>query len=78
MENDMELGMIGLRRMGTNMVPRGKAVAVFCGSGYWASIAASFLKREGYDQVTNLVGGMTAWKGAGLPMANGSAVTCRA
>jgi hydroxyacylglutathione hydrolase len=50
-------------------VPRDRAVAVVCGSGYRASIAASFLKREGYEDVTNVLGGMTAWKAAGLPVA---------
>ncbi|HJS08573.1 MAG TPA: rhodanese-like domain-containing protein, partial [Pirellulales bacterium] len=49
-------------------VPRDKPVAVVCGSGYRASIAASFLKREGYEDVTNVVGGMAAWKAAGLPV----------
>lgn len=48
-------------------VPQSKPVAVVCGSGYRASIAASFLKREGYADVTNVVGGMSAWKAAELP-----------
>jgi hydroxyacylglutathione hydrolase len=47
-------------------VPQSQPVAVICGSGYRASIAASFLKREGYADVTNVVGGMSAWKAAGL------------
>ena len=42
-------------------------MAVVCGSGYRASIASSFLKREGYRDVTNVLGGMAAWKAAGLP-----------
>ena len=49
------------------VVPKNKPVAVVCGSGYRASIASSFLKREGYADVTNVVGGMSAWKAAGLP-----------
>jgi hydroxyacylglutathione hydrolase len=49
-------------------VPRDKPVIVVCGTGYRASIAASFLRREGYPDVTNVMGGMTAWKAAGLPM----------
>lgn len=49
-------------------VPRDQAVAVVCGSGYRASIASSFLKREGYADVTNVLGGMTAWKAAGYPV----------
>ncbi len=48
-------------------VPRDRPVAVVCGSGYRASIASSFLKREGYEDVTNVLGGMSAWKAAGLP-----------
>lgn len=48
-------------------VPRDKPVAVICGSGYRASIAASFLKREGFGEVTNILGGMSAWHAAGFP-----------
>lgn len=48
-------------------VPCDKPVAVVCGSGYRASIAASFLQRNGYEDVSNVVGGMSAWKAAKLP-----------
>lgn len=50
-------------------VPKDAEVAVVCGSGYRASIAASFLKRAGYDAVSNVIGGMTAWSNAELPVA---------
>lgn len=49
-------------------VPRNRPVVVICGSGYRASIAASFLKREGYTEVANVLGGMSAWGNAGIPM----------
>jgi len=49
-------------------LPKNRPVAVVCGSGYRASIASSFLKREGFEDVTNVLGGMAAWKAAGLPM----------
>jgi hydroxyacylglutathione hydrolase len=49
-------------------VPRDREVAVVCGSGYRSSIAASFLLREGYENVLNVAGGMTAWKAAGFPV----------
>ncbi len=49
-------------------VPRDREVAVVCGSGYRASIASSFLQRAGYEAVSNVLGGMSAWKGAGLPV----------
>ena len=48
-------------------VPKDRPVAVVCGSGYRASIASSFLKREGYTDVANVLGGMAAWKAAGFP-----------
>jgi hydroxyacylglutathione hydrolase len=40
---------------------------VICGSGYRSSIASSVLKRSGYENITNVMGGMGAWKAAGLP-----------
>lgn len=52
-------------------VPKDRPVAVVCGSGYRASIASSFLKREGYEDVTNVLGGMSAWDAAGLPTVKG-------
>jgi hydroxyacylglutathione hydrolase len=48
-------------------VPRDKPVVVICASGYRASIAASFLQRDGYEAVANVIGGMNAWSAAGLP-----------
>ena len=52
-------------------VPRDKPVVVICGSGYRASIASSFLKREGYEDVSNVIGGMSGWRAAGLPAVSG-------
>ncbi len=50
-------------------VPRDRELVVYCASGYRASIAASLLAREGIGRVTNLVGGLTAWEAATLPVA---------
>jgi hydroxyacylglutathione hydrolase len=50
-------------------VARDKPVVVVCGSGYRASIASSFLKRSGIEDVSNAIGGMSAWTAAGLPTA---------
>lgn len=47
-------------------VPRDRPVAVICGSGFRSSVAASLLVAEGRDALT-VVGGMTAWRAAGLP-----------
>ena len=43
-------------------IPRDRPIAVICGTGYRGSIAASFLKREGFEAVSNVLGGMSAWK----------------
>lgn len=44
-------------------------LAVYCGSGYRASIAASLLKRSGFQDVYNVPGSMQAWKNAGFSVA---------
>ncbi|MGH9601199.1 MAG: MBL fold metallo-hydrolase [Terriglobales bacterium] len=48
-------------------LPRDRTVHIICGSGYRSSIASSVMKRAGRSNVVNMVGGMTAWTGAGLP-----------
>jgi hydroxyacylglutathione hydrolase len=58
----------GLLRERFGEVPKDRAVVVICGSGYRASIAASFLQSQGYSTVSNVLGGMTAWQAAKLPM----------
>jgi hydroxyacylglutathione hydrolase len=39
-----------------------------CASGYRSTVIASVLQREGWEQVSNVTGGMGAWKRAGLPV----------
>jgi hydroxyacylglutathione hydrolase len=48
---------------------RGRPVAVHCKSGYRSSIGASLLKREGFGEVMNMIGGFDAWQACGLPVA---------
>ena len=45
-----------------------KPTAVYCDSGYRASLAASILKQEGFGRVYNVPGSWQAWKKAGLPV----------
>ncbi|WP_165441632.1 rhodanese-like domain-containing protein [Rubinisphaera italica] len=40
-------------------ISKDKPVVVVCGSGYRASIASSFLQRQGFEAVTNVIGGMS-------------------
>ena len=43
---------------------------VHCKSGYRSSIATSLLRRAGFRDIANLMGGFDAWKTAGLPYVN--------
>jgi glyoxylase-like metal-dependent hydrolase (beta-lactamase superfamily II) len=45
-----------------------KPVSVVCAGGYRSSIATSLLERKGFRKITNVVGGMSAWQNAGLPV----------
>lgn len=45
-----------------------KPTAVYCDSGYRASIATSILKQEGFGCVSNVPGSWQAWKKAGFPV----------
>ena len=48
-------------------VPHGpRPVVVHCASGYRSSIAASLLQRDGVIEVSDLVGGIAAWKASQL------------
>jgi len=45
-----------------------KPTAVYCDSGYRASIAASILQQQGFGSVCNIPGSRQAWKNAGYPV----------
>jgi hydroxyacylglutathione hydrolase len=51
-----------------NEVPRSKPVACICSTGLRASLAASILKKAGYNEVYNVLGGITAWKARDYPL----------
>ena len=42
-------------------IPRDRPLVVFCAGGYRSSIAASLLQRNGFAQVTEMTGGISAW-----------------
>jgi len=52
-------------------VPRDLPLAIICGTGYRSTVASSVLRRNGYSQVMNILGGTTAWEEAGLPLEEG-------
>ena len=47
-------------------IDKEKATAVYCESGYRASLGASILKQEGFKDVRNVPGSWQAWKKAGF------------
>jgi hydroxyacylglutathione hydrolase len=47
------------RRLGE--IPPGRPVVAYCAGGYRSSVAASLLRREGWTDVSDLLGGFTAW-----------------
>ena len=51
-----------------NEVPRDPTVFIFCGSGLRSMIAASLLKREGWQDLVVVLGGMSGWKSVSCPI----------
>ena len=49
-------------------LPRDREIVIRCASGYRSSIAASVLRRAGFERVADLLGGFETWEGAGLPV----------
>lgn len=47
-------------------IPRNEPIFTCCDGGYKGSLAASILAQHHYHQVTNVLGGMMAWKQAGF------------
>jgi hydroxyacylglutathione hydrolase len=52
----------------TGELDRNKPTAVYCGSGYRASIATSIMKTQGFNELWNVPGSWEAWKKAKLPI----------
>jgi glyoxylase-like metal-dependent hydrolase (beta-lactamase superfamily II)/rhodanese-related sulfurtransferase len=48
-------------------LPRDRPIAVMCEGGLRSSLAASLLEHAGFDELTNVSGGMSAWLKAGYP-----------
>ena len=48
-------------------LPKDKPLAATCSVGKRSSIAVSMLERAGFKNVTNVLGGMTAWTNLGYP-----------
>lgn len=60
---------IGALPASMDKLPHDRTIVVVCRSGNRSARATKMLAKAGFD-VVNLEGGMTAWRGAGLPMVN--------
>jgi hydroxyacylglutathione hydrolase len=49
-------------------IPQDAPTIIYCDSGFKTSVAASILKKNGYQQITTVLGGMAAWKNAQYPV----------
>jgi len=49
-------------------LPRDKPIACACSVGYRGGLGASILKKMGFREVHNVLGGMRAWKALGYPV----------
>jgi len=50
-------------------LPKEEPVAVMCAGGFRSSIGTSILELQGFTKITNVVGGMAAWRNAKLKVA---------
>lgn len=48
-------------------VPTGKPIVVHCAGGWRSSVAASLLRAQGFENVSDLIGGYNAWAEAHVP-----------
>jgi hydroxyacylglutathione hydrolase len=54
---------------GAAALPKDEPLSVICAGGFRSSIATSVLEQKGFRKITNVVGGMAAWRGANLEVA---------
>ncbi len=52
----------------TDKLPKDRDLVIQCSTGFRSSIAVSLLKQRGITRVSDLAGGITAWKNANLPV----------
>ena len=51
---------------------KGKPIIVCCATGMRSNKACAELKKQGFEKLHNLAGGVDAWVGAGYPIKKGS------
>jgi hydroxyacylglutathione hydrolase len=64
-------------KLDTLALAKDQPIAVTCASGQRSSTAISIMRREGYKNLINVTGGMTAWESANFPMIDGQGNVCK-
>jgi hydroxyacylglutathione hydrolase len=49
-------------------LPRDRGLLVYCAGGYRSSMAASLLRGKGFERVSEIAGGISAWEAAGMTL----------
>jgi hydroxyacylglutathione hydrolase len=49
-------------------VPQQRSVYIFCGTGVRSTVAASLLQRAGWQDLTVVLGGLSAWNSVSCPL----------
>jgi hydroxyacylglutathione hydrolase len=62
---------VGLLKNKANQLPRDIPIVTQCSVGNRAGLAASILKKLGFNNVYNLLGGIRAWQSRGYPVEQG-------
>jgi rhodanese-related sulfurtransferase len=50
------------------ILPKDRLLLVYCAGGYRSSIAASLLRKNGFQKVSEIAGGIAGWEAARLPV----------
>ena len=67
--NAVNIPMNGFKKqIGTLLKHKDKPILVTCRSGSQSSMACQQLRKEGFEDVHNLRGGVLAWESASLPL----------
>ena len=66
----LQLGRLNNR---TKDLPRDREILLMCRTGARSANATQFLAANGFENVTNVNGGIMAWYQAGLPTTSGAA-----
>ena len=56
---------------GFERLPRDRPLLMLCAAGARSQMTTEYLLRQGFGDVSNVVGGIGAWQAAGLPVTSG-------